>query len=398
MTSINRERFLERLYRQGEIGWREGEGLFRAAYSGVYNEARDYIEKAMREAGLTTRTDAVGNLFGRLEGSDPESPALLVGSHLDAVKAGGIYDGPLGIVAGIEALQCIGESGVAHRHPCEVVAFTAEEGGPLGGTFGSRVFAGQLPTSPAAEALDSCGLSPDDLNRAKADLSRYAAYLELHIEQGPVLWRKGIPIGIPTGIVGITRYRTTITGEQNHAGTTPMGERQDALYEAVELLHQWLSAMRERDDCVCNVGTFNLEPGFVSIVPGRVSFDLEVRSLDAAVTEETVEHFKRLAGELPHCTAETDRLVAKPPVHLDDRMQDAVETASRNCGYASLRMPSGASHDASPIAQVLPAGMVFVPSVGGVSHAREEHTEAEGLVHGAEVVLGSLLEMDRLFG
>lgn len=395
MIQINAQRFLEDLEAQGRIGWKEGEGLFREAYSPKYLEARDYIKEKLEEAGLTTRLDTVGNLFGRLEGTDRGASTLLAGSHLDAVKAGGILDGPLGIVSALEALRAIREQGIRPRHSLEAVAFIAEEGGPLGGTFGSRSFTGQMETPPAPEVLAEFGLSTEDVKAAKGDLDNYGAYLEYHIEQGPVLWRKGLPVGIPTAIVGITRYRVTVTGAANHAGTTPMLERKDALYEASAVIHRWIDFMRSQENIVCNVGFLDVEPGQIGIVPGKVSFGVEIRSTEDSRTAMAAEALKKYLSEMEGCHGEAVLWVEKPPVRLDDGLIGAIESVSGELGYASLLMPSGASHDASPLARVMPTGMLFVPSVGGVSHCMEEFSENDDMVKGATVLANALIRLDR---
>jgi hydantoinase/carbamoylase family amidase len=395
MIAIDRGRFLEDLKAQGRIGWREGEGLFREAYSPEYLEARHFIRRRMEEAGLKTRLDSVGNLFGRLEGTDGKAPVLLAGSHLDAVKGGGILDGPLGVVSALEALRAISEQGIRPRHSLEAVGFIAEEGGPLGGTFGSRAFTGLMETPPAPEVLAEFGLSPEDVKAAKGDLDSYGAYLECHIEQGPVLWRRGLAVGIPTAIVGITRYRVTVTGAANHAGTTPMRERKDALYEALGVIRNWINFVRSQEKVVCNVGFLDVEPGQIGIVPGRVSFGVEIRSTEDSRMAEAAESLKKLLSEMESCSGEAELWVEKPPVRLDEGLVRAIESVSEELGYESLLMPSGASHDASPLARVMPAGMLFVPSVGGVSHSMEEFSEDEDMVKGATVLANTLLRLDR---
>ncbi len=394
MIQINAQRFLEDLEAQGRIGWKEGEGLFREAYSPKYLEARDYIKEKMEEAGLETRVDSVGNLFGRLEGVDPKAATLLAGSHLDAVKAGGILDGPLGIVSALEALRAIREQRIRPRHSLEAVAFIAEEGGPLGGTFGSRSFTGQMETPPAPEVLERFGLNPEDVKAARGDLKSYGVYLEYHIEQGPVLWRKEIPVGIPTAIVGITRYRVTVTGAANHAGTTPMLERKDALYEASAVIYRWIDFMRSQENIVCNVGFLDVEPGQIGIVPGRVTFGVEIRSTEDSLTAMAAEKLKAYLSKMENCQGEAELWVEKPPVKLDGGLIGAIKSVSEEVGYESLLMPSGASHDASPLARVMPTGMLFVPSVGGMSHCKEEFSENDDMVKGATVLANTLIRLD----
>lgn len=257
---ISADRFLSDLETLGTIGWVEGQGMDRAAYSPQYAEARSFVRRRMEAGGLATRVDGVGNLFGRIEGSEEGAPAIMAGSHLDAVPGGGKYDGPLGVVAALEAARSIREQGIAMKHPLEVAGFIAEEGGPLGGTFGSRALAGLVQELPPADLLARFGLSAESIGASRLDGRSLCCYLELHIEQGPTLERRGIPVGIPTGIVGISRYAVTVAGEANHAGTTPMKERKDAMRAAADLLGRWFRWVDTRDDLVCNVGVLSLTP------------------------------------------------------------------------------------------------------------------------------------------
>ena len=391
---VSGDRFLADLEALGRIGWVEAEGMRRPAYSPSYDEARRFVAAKMKEAGLTVRTDGVGNLFGRLEGSDPSLPTIMSGSHLDAVPGGGKYDGPLGVMAALEAARSIKERKLPLRHPFEAVGFTAEEGGEMGGTFGSRAMAGLLDEPLPEEKLASVGLTPEMVRSSKRDPSRIACYIELHIEQGPFLERRGISIGIPTGIVGIGRYAVRLTGEANHAGTTPMKERRDAMREAAELLSEWFAWTDARDDMVCNVGVFSIHPGAAAVVPDRAEFTLEIRSLKDSVMEEAASAFRRLLEKRTRVAVSMEPLIWKGAVELSPLLQEAAEKACGEMGVSCVRMPSGASHDAAPMAGIVPAGMLFVPSAGGISHAKEEATPPDDLVRGAEALLRTVLEAD----
>jgi len=395
LLRINRERLLHDLDAQGKIGWVENEGLFRESYSLAYSEARDFLRLRMEDAGLTTRVDSVGNLFGFLPGADPDSTRILTGSHLDAVTAGGIYDGAYGIIAALEALRAIKESGATLRHGLEVVAFTAEEGGPLGGTFGSRAFTGQVANPPGDEILRGCGLNRESITAAKGAMERYAAFFEAHIEQGPVLWQRNLSIGIPTGIVGITRYQCRVIGEANHAGTTPMLERKDAFYETVVLLHQWLDYMRQEEDMVCNVGCFQMLPGQIGIVPGETDFLIEVRSLEHENTERAFQKLAEILKSSSTCQTEMALKVTKPAVKLDIELIRIIEECCRERGIPAMQMPSGAGHDANPLAKAMPTAMIFVPSFKGISHNKTEYTEADHLCVGAEILTNAIITADQ---
>lgn len=392
---ISPDRFLADLETLGRIGWVDGEGMDRPAFSPSYGMARKFVEEKMRETGLAVTVDGVGNLFGTLEGSDPSLPAIYAGSHLDAVPGGGKYDGPLGVMAALEAARTIRGKNLPLRHPLVVAGFTGEEGGEMGGTFGSRAFAGLLEEPLPAEKLAGVGLTPEGVRSAKTDPGRIACYFELHIEQGPYLERRGIPIGIPTGIVGISRYAVRLEGEANHAGTTPMKERKDAMREAAELLSEWFAWTDARDDFVCNVGVFSLHPGAVAIVPGRADFLLEIRSLKDAVMDEIAAQFRFFLEKRRKVSVTMDPVVWKGAVDLDPLLQTAVEAACEEAKVSSVRMPSGASHDANPMARITRAGMIFVPSAGGISHSKEEYTSPEDLARGADILAWAILEADR---
>ena len=398
---MNRKRFLENVENLGRIGWEEGKGLYRTAFSPAFVEGRNFVSDLMESAGMEVRVDAVGNLFGRYSGSDVNAKTLLVGSHLDSVPGGGQYDGHLGVLAALEAAQSLHERG-AHRCSIEVVGFNAEEGGEMGGTFGSRAVCGETGALPDAQVLESLGLTPEGIAGAKLDFSQYAGYVEMHIEQGPVLWRKKIPIGIPTAIVGITRYRVTLTGQANHAGTTPMDERKDAMEEAVRLLSRWYDEVEELTErakktgksFVCNVGTFALHPNAAPVVPGKASFVLELRSTDDTVVEMLAQCFREL---LPSVSLPVvmERMIAKPAVQLDKALRAEIRTVCADMGIESLDMPSGAGHDASPMAHHIPSAMLFVPSIGGISHSMEEDTTTDDSVRGAEVLEKLLAKLDK---
>ncbi len=393
---MNRQRFLESVEALGRIGWEEGRGLYRVAFTEAFVKGRDFVAGLMEEAGMSVRVDAVGNLFGRYPGCEP-APAVLLGSHLDSVPGGGRYDGHLGVLSALEAARSLNERGML-RSPVEVVGFNAEEGGEMGGTFGSRAVCGDVkPNSlPSSEVLASLGLSPEGIASAKPDLSKYRAYLELHIEQGPVLWRRGIPVGIPTAIVGITRWRITVEGQANHAGTTPMDERKDAMREAVRLLSRWYDRVdgMKGQNFVCNVGSFALSPNSAPVVPGRASFVLELRSTDDAVVEMLAEKFRELLPSVP-LPVVMEPMIAKPAVVLDESLRGLVRETCREMKIESLDMPSGAGHDASPMAAKVPSAMIFVPSIEGISHSMEEATSLDDMARGVEVlerVLEKLLE------
>lgn len=390
---INKARLLQDIFAQGYIGWDDATGLQRISYSPAYIAARDWLQHRMKEAGLETRVDGVGNLFGRLEGKNKKT--ILMGSHLDSVNNGGIYDGPLGIIAAFEVLRAMEENGNTPNHSLEVVAFIAEEGEPLGGTFGSRAFAGQIPVGYKRDTLSSYGIREDDIHASRGDIANYVAFIELHIEQGPFLEREGLSIGVPSGIVGITRLEVTICGEANHAGTTPMSERKDAMRSAAALINQWFQWMDGTQNLVCNIGVISISPAHVSIVPEEVRFTLELRSVDDTTVKNACLKFGEIMKNISPCSASITLLGTKPAVMLDETLVKTIKQCADNAGLPSVVMPSGASHDSSPIAHIIPTGMIFVPSKNGVSHSKDEFTKETDIINGAKLLADVVTELDR---
>lgn len=392
---INAQRFLRELETQGKINWKDGYGLDQAGFSPQFYAARDYVRGLMEEAGLQTRIDSVGNLFGRLPGSDSQLPTIISGSHLDAVAGGGIYDGMLGVFTALEAARSLRENGVQLKHDFEVVAFNAEEGGPLGGTFGSRSFCGLVNDLPAAEAMAAAGIGEAEIKAVAVRPEGYLCFLETHIEQGPVLDRRGLPIGIPTGIVGITRLRCVIEGIANHAGTTPMTERLDAYRVMAEATARWIAQVAQTPDTVCNIAELQQEPGQIGVITGRMGFTAEIRAQEQDDIEQAALWLNDILHEYEGFRITVERVAWKPPVQLDLRLISLIEQAGAELGIPTLRMPSGASHDASPMSKIMPTCMIFVPSVKGISHNKDEYTAAEDLVRGAVLHANAIMLFDQ---
>lgn len=393
--AINANRLLSDLYAQGHIGWRDDEGMQRIAYSRAYFDARSWLRTRMEESGLQTRVDRVGNLFGRVEGRSGKT--ILIGSHLDSVNNGGIYDGAMGIIAALEVVRCLKESRQGEQNnSLEVAAFIGEEGEPLGGTFGSRAFAGLLPGDYRKNQLEAFGITEKDVVTSKCVSDNYIAFLELHIEQGPVLERQGMSIGVPSGIVGIMRLEVSVDGEANHAGTTPMRERKDALRSAVGLISKWFEWVDTQDTLVCNIGKLSIAPGHVSVVPQHVTFIIEIRSVDDNVLALAYKHVLELIRDVTPCTATVKKIDGKSPVLLNNTLIGTICQCAERRGLSYIIMPSGASHDSSPLAHVMPTAMLFVPSHNGISHSIEEFTEEKDIINGAQLLCDTVLALDNL--
>ncbi|MDT8450709.1 MAG: Zn-dependent hydrolase [Wenzhouxiangellaceae bacterium] len=380
-------------------------GISRLAYSDADIAGRELVMEWMRGLGLEVRIDAAGNIFGRRAGTGPDLPPILFGSHIDSVPNGGRYDGPAGVVAALEAIELLDAGDTATRHPLEVVVFAAEEAGLLG----AKAFAGILDSSAldetvqagmtVAEGMARIGGRPDALAEAAAAPGEYRAYVELHIEQGAILFEDGIDIGVVQGIVGIDWWDVIVEGVANHGGTTPMNRRYDALVTAAKFVlavERIASGMPGRQ--VATVGRIRAFPGAPNVVPGRVEASLEIRDLDSERILEVFGHVRTQARKLAAADGTTIAFRKSPihevPAETDPRLQDIIEAAARRRGYSSLRMPSGAGHDAQAVAHLAPIGMIFVPSRNGISHAPEEFTSSDDLARGAEVLLDSVLAID----
>jgi N-carbamoyl-L-amino-acid hydrolase len=360
------------------------------------------------EARLNLRVDAVGNLIGR-RGGERENPAILIGSHIDTVRGGGMFDGVAGVIAGIEVVRRFNESGIRTTHPLEVIVFLAEEPSPFGiSTVGSRGMAGKLPgellTSlkdaegrTLGAAIHEMGGDPERIAEAKRSPHDALAYLELHIEQGPRLFSTGIPIGVVTGIVGISRGQIEVVGRNDHSGTTPMDVRRDALAAASEIVLALENTCLKLDGVVGTIGRIDVYPNSLNVIPGVVNLGMEVRSLSESASHRVISLFKEeLEGIRNKRGVEInfESGVSSKPVMFDSKMVGRINRACDTLNIAHLEMSSGAGHDANHIAEVASAGMVFVPSKDGRSHCPEEFSTFEDICLGTEVIAGTITQID----
>ncbi len=393
-------RWLEELSR---IGRRPDGGVDRIAFSDADREGRAHVRSLMREAGLEVEVDEAGNLLARRPGRE-SLPPLMLGSHIDSVPAGGNYDGSLGSLGAIEVARTLAEAGVVTRHPLEVVVFVNEEGGKTG----SRIMSGEFRPEELAletasgftigEGIRRLGGNPEALDRARRERGSAAGFLELHVEQGGVLEAEAIPIGVVEGIVGIKRWNATVRGAANHAGTTPMDQRRDALLAAAELVQAVNRAATSLPGSqVATVGWIQAFPGAPNVIPGEVALSVEIRALSMERIQE-VFHRVRLGADAIEATHGTPITLAESyssaAAPTDERFRRWVEAAAEGLGLASMRLPSGAGHDAQAVALFAPVGMIFIPSVGGLSHHPDEYSRPDDVEAGVNVLLRTLLRAD----
>ncbi len=384
---------------------RTATGINRVAYTEHDLAGRAYTLELFREAGLAPRVDAAGNILGRLEGTDRALPPILIGSHVDSVTDGGNFDGPVGSFGAIEVARTLREQGVRLRHPLEVVVWQNEEGGLVG----SKLCAGlsrpeELDNVARSgksirEGIAICGGDVTRLAEARRERGSLHCYVELHIEQGGNLERDGRQIGVVTGIVGLRWLEVTITGFANHAGATPMDQRQDAMLAAARFTVAVNDAIRgEPGRQVATVGRLVASPNTRNVIPGEVVLSVDLRDLDNARIERFVGTFERLGREIGTATSTSfaiRQLSTSQPAMADPQVMRWIESSADGLGLSREPLPSGAGHDAQAMATLAPMGMIFIPSVGGISHSPREFSRAEDITRGAEVLLNTVLAADR---
>ena len=402
---VNSKRLMDHILALAEFGKNPQGGASRVAYSDADKQGREYVLGLLRDAKLDVGIDAAGNLVGRRAGIAGNLNPLLIGSHIDTVPEGGNYDGVVGSMGAIEVAQTLAENNVRTLHPLEVVIFQNEEGGLIG----SRAMDGEL-TEKELDLVSRSGktiregikfIGGDvaklaEVRRHKGDI---AAYLELHIEQGGILDSEKINIGVVEGIVGINWWDVTIEGFANHAGTTAMNNRQDALLAAakfIEAVNRIVTSVPGRQ--VGTVGRINALPGAPNVIPGKVVLSLELRDLDVAKINMLFEKIQAEAQKIASDSKtkfDFKEINVNIPAPTDPQIRSLISVAARELGLTTKLMPSGAGHDAQDMARLGPVGMIFVPSVGGISHSPREFSRPEDITNGANVLLHTLLKLDK---
>ena len=386
------------------------DGVSRTAYSDADVAGRRYVINEMKAAGLEPRIDPAGNIFARRPGAEPSLPPILFSSHIDSVPSGGNFDGDLGSLSALGTMEALAAAGVRTRHPLEMVVWAHEESFAFGrGLACSRIVAGDFAPADLdevwngmrrADAIRKIGGNPNRIAEARRPKGSHHCYLELHIEQGGTLERSRVPVGVVQGIVAIDRYDVTITGVANHAGTTPIPERHDALLAAAHLTVAVRDAVtRSPGRQVGTVGHLDVSPNSPNVIPGRANVSVELRDLDPQKLVAMMDDIRARAREIATATQTTiefKTMARAEPATAAPEVQAAIERAAASLTLESSRLPSGAGHDAQMMARLGPMGMIFVPSVGGVSHSPKELTHWQDCANGADVLLRAVLEMDRV--
>lgn len=400
---INGQRLKDELEKFANFGRTENNGVTRLALSEEDRLARNYFRSCCEELGLSVKVDDMGCMYATLEGAE-NKPPIVIGSHLDSVKKGGRFDGVLGVLAGLEIVRTLVENQVKPDIPITVANITNEEGARFEPSMmASGVLSGKFDKAKMLQstdgdgitfeqALQTSGYAGDEANR----LTEATAFLELHIEQGPILEKEGLAVGVVECVVGMCCYEIEVSGESDHAGTTPMQMRKDALFAANNLMTELRSKLGSLDDdLVFTMGRINAYPNIHTVIPNKVVFTVEARHKDPQIIR-TVEEIIQGLPQLDineGCRVETTKLWGRDTVWFDEELCQQLDQSAQSLGYAYKRMVSGAGHDAQFIASLAPAAMVFVPSVNGKSHCEEELTPYEDCEKGVNVLLDTVLAL-----
>jgi N-carbamoyl-L-amino-acid hydrolase len=407
----NTERLRGALEQLSNFGRVPGGGTSRLGFSAADLGARNWMMGLLRAEGLEVTIDAAANIRARRAGQRDDLPALWFGSHMDTVPNGGNFDGCVGSMGALEVIRVLNEQGVRTEHPLEVIIFTNEEGVHYGrGLFGSRAVAGLVEPEELglvdedgvelAEWIRRYGGDPERITEMTPPEGSIHAYLELHIEQGGVLWSRGIPLGVVEGIVGINEYYVVLEGAANHAGTTPMDQRRDSLLTAAKIIQavrEIVTSVQGRQ--VGTVGKIKALPGAPNVIPGRAEFTVELRDLSLEKIDGIGEQIRERAAHLAAADGVSfsmQKLITYEPALSHRRIRFAIQKAAEEMRATSLAMASGAGHDAQNMARVAPMGMIFVPSVDGISHSPKEFTRWEEVACGAECLYHTILRLDKI--
>ena len=401
---VDHKRLNDNFIKLSKISSVEFGSLSRVAYTDADIDGRKYVMQLMKSAGMVVYIDEGGNIIGKLKGKDNDLPPIAIGSHIDSVPEGGSYDGNVGSLSAIEVAHTIRENYLTLNHPLIVVIFQNEEGG----LFGSKIMTTGLTDQELGlrsssgyaikEGIKRIGGNLKKLEDAKLKKNEWTAYVELHIEQGAFLYDENLEIGIVEGIVGIKQWEVVITGFANHAGTTPMDKRNDALYAAalyVQSVHE--IGKNAPGNQVATVGMIKPFPGAPNVIPGKVNASLEIRDLDEKKIDSIYKKIKRSTKKIAKKTGTTfqfQQTINIIPEPTNDLISKAIFEASNDLKLKSKFMPSGAGHDAQEMVQICPIGMIFIPSKNGISHSPKEYSTLDDISNGANVLLHTVLRID----
>ncbi len=403
---VNEQRIVNRIAELAKFGRDENGRGYRVAYTKGDIEGRAWFMELMKNAGLDPTIDAAGNLIGKRKGKNPSLKPIAFGSHIDMVPDGGNYDGTLGSISALELIEILNENNFVTEHPLEVIIFANEEGG----TIGSMAMAGGLTKEglqqksqsglTMAEGIKAIGGNPDAIQsciRKKGDIH---AWVELHIEQGGILEKEKIQIGVVEGIVGIVHWEVTVLGFANHAGTTPMNMRQDALLAASKFIIAANEVVNSvKGNQVGTIGKIALQPGAYNVIPGKVTLGLEIRDLSSDKIEMLFTQMEKraalIANETKTKISFERQANASKPALTDKGLQQIINTSAKTLGFTTKFMQSGAGHDSQELAFIAPVAMIFIPSVAGISHSPKEFSTATDMANGANVLLQTILAIDK---
>tara|TARA_B100001939_G_scaffold310221_1_gene291958 strand:+ start:13250 stop:14488 length:1239 start_codon:yes stop_codon:yes gene_type:complete len=410
MYQISVKRIEQDLYDLSRFGYNENDqGVYRQGFSEADMQARHWLMEKMQQEGMTARLDGAANVIGRYENdTNRDKPAVMIGSHLDSVPAGGIFDGTLGVMAGLECVRVIRENAIDLSHPIEVVA-TSEEEGRFGGMLGSQAISGGITPDWLETAYDPSGetlkdamarwdMDIHDVLHAYRHPDELKAFLELHIEQGPVLEARQIPIGVVDCISGVFKWVIHLRGKASHAGTAPMDMRSDAFMGAADFAHEIPRIIEEdgTDRSRLTIGRIELKPGFPHTIPGEAEFTIVGRDTCAEVMTNLANSCRRVLSAIARrhgLMFEYEEMSWLDPKSCDPDMVGLLKSKAEARGYKYLQMPSGAGHDTQFMTDITKAGLIFVPSVGGISHAPDEMTHWVDIEKGANLLLDAVLEL-----
>ena len=404
---VDKDRIIDLFENLKKFGVNENQGNDRVAYSDFEIQARDYISNKLKKTGAKVYTDFAGNLIAHYNPNNSKLKPILFGSHVDAVPNGGHYDGTAGVINAIEVLQTVYSKNISLNHPLEVIVFANEEGG----LFGSKALAGKINQQTLdvvtvsgytnAEGVERLGGNVDRIYEVKRNMGDIHAFLEMHIEQGSNLYSSNTDIGIVEGIVGLKWWDVTVKGFANHAGTTPMNQRQDAMIAASKFVLMVNETVNSYEGSqVGTVGRISAEPGVPNVIPGIVNLSLELRDLSSKkismIYNKIIENTKIIEQETKTKFSFSPIDATGDPALMDRRIINLISEVSDDLGYTSMLMPSGAGHDSQTMALIAPTAMIFAPSKDGISHSPKEYTNFEMLEKTTNVMLNTILKIDKI--